>query len=565
MIIGVLLCLLVGLGFSVIPVGHANAVPPEVEIDHVVSITRGGVILVNDTFRVHATDGVPLSHLPIGVHQNFTQHLVSIAAASASGEPLAVGGDGVDDATDLFWWDVSLPSPVEPTETVTFSTAFVFSTLLNYTTSDPTIYTAHFPMYPAVPFNAASCQVEIQLPMTVTLNMSSWGNTTTALIQPLAGHANQTAFVAFTGTLQYCECTSLQRAIIIEAWGATHAYDTYALQNIGKDTMYSVECPLPNNASEVSAYDEFGPLKTSEKEVDGRRYGVVVSRYPLRGLENTSPVHDAYSFTLHYRLAPGEPAAETPSVTTHYLDIEGFPYPDWTVADFHLQITFPEGASYTYATPTPTEVTQTLYTQAITYTATNMTYLQPYPLTVHYDYNPFWSAFRPTLWIGLATMAVGGVVFLRKGKGVPPLTPSSADMTEVQSFLEVYTERLGLWRELEDLEHDLETRRIRRKGYNRRRRTLVHHLSVLAKEAATYQQRVNRQGDEYAHLTQQLQDAEREVRAAHTELNRLMTQRRRGRLAENEYRTLWETGEEKLQQARTAMENAIQTLRQLGE
>ncbi len=290
-----------------------------------------------------------------------------------------------------------------------------------------------------------------------------------------------------------------------------------------------------------------------------------MTRYPLRGLEITVPVHDAYSFTLHYRLAPEEPVAEAPSVTTHVLDVAGFPCPDWTVADFHLQITFPEGATVTHAAPSPLEDTQTLYTQAIAYTATNMTCLQPYPLIVHYEYNPFWSAFRPTLWIGLATMAVGGVVVLRKGKGVPPPTPSSADTTEIQSYLEVCTERMGLWRELEDLDNDLETRRIRRKGYNRRRRTLIHRLSVLAKEAASYQQRVSRQGDEYAHLTQQLENAEGEVRSTHTELDRLKTQWQRGRLAENEYRALRETGEEKLRRARTAMEGAIQALRQLAE
>ncbi len=565
MTVGFLLCLLVLPVLSVVPMGHADAVPPELEIDHVVSITRGGVIIVNDTFRLHPTDGAPLSSLPVGFHQNFTKHLVSVAAVGAHGEALDVAVDGVDDATEIHWWTVNLPDVAASTETVTCSVVFVFSTPLNYTTSDPTIYTARFPMYPAVPMNAASCRVEIRLPTAATLNMSSWGNTTTALIQPLVGHANQTAVVAFTGTLQYLECTALQRAIVIEAWGATRAYDTYVLRNIGKSTLYSVECPLPDNASEVAAYDEFGPLKTSEKEVEGRRYGVVVTRYPLRGLENTRPIHDAYSFTLHYRLAPGEPTAEASSVTTYILDVEGFPCPDWTVADFHLQITFPEGATHTYAAPSPLEVTQTLYTQTIAYTATNMTCLQPYPLTVHYDYNPFWSAFRPTLWIGLVTMTVGGVAVLRKRKGAPPPTLPGADITEVQSYLEVCTERMGLWQELEDLENDLENRRIRRKGYNRRRRTLVHRFSILAKEAATYQQRVNRQGDEYAHLTQQLEDAEGEVRSTYAELDRLKTQRQRGRLAENEYRALREASEEKLRQARTTMEGAIQALRQLAE
>jgi hypothetical protein len=563
LITGFSLFLLVLSALTLVPPAHANALTPELEIDHSISITRGGVLIVNDTIRVQNMDAEPISRLPIGFHRDFAKHLDDVYASSALGEPLTVRQDDVDDAADIFWMSVELPEAIEPNEVFTFSVAFAFSKLLNYTTSDPTLYTAIFPKYPAFPFDAASCRVDIRLPTATTLNMSSWGNATTYLKQPLEGNANQTASVSFNGTLQYLECTVLGREVVIESWGAIRAYDTYAIRNIGKETVQSIECPLPDNASEVTAYDEFGPLKTTETEVDGRRYGVVGCRYPLRGEENALPVHDAYSFTLQYRLTPGAHATGLPSITSHRIDVEGFPCPDWTVDDFHLQMTFPEGAAYTHAAPPPAAMAQSLYTQSITYTASNVTCLQPYPLTVSYDYSPFWSAFRPTLWIGLATMAVGGVAVLRKGKAPPPPTLPSTDMEGSQSYIEAGTERIGLWRELEDLENDLANRRIRRKGYNRRRRTLLQRLSVLTNEAATYKNQVNRRGDEYAELTQRLEDAEKEVRTTHAEIDRLKTQLQRGRLPQNEYRMLREACDERLRKARTGMEGVILELRQL--
>ena len=161
-------------------------------------------------------------------------------------------------------------------------------------------------------------------------------------------------------------------------------------------------------------------------------------------------------------------------------------------------------------------------------------------------------------------MAVGGVAVLRKGKAPPPPLPST-DTEGSQSYIEAGTERIGLWRELEDLENDLENRRIRRKGYNRRRRMLLQRLSVLTNEAATYKNQINRRGSEYAELTQRLEDAEKEVRTTHADIDRLKTQLQRGRLPQNEYRTLREACDERLRKARTGMEGVILELRQLGD
>jgi hypothetical protein len=426
------------------------------------------------------------------------------------------------------------------------------------------VYTAVFPKYPALPFDAASCNVEVNIPTETTLNTSSWGNSTVFLKSPLEGNSNQKAFVSFIGTLQYVEGTFLWRDIVIESWGAIRSYDKYDIRNIGKDELLGIECPLPDNASEVTAYDNFGPLNTAEKEVNGKKYVIVESRYPLRGEENSIQFHDSYSFTIQYRLATSEYSTGSTSLTSHQIEIEAFLCPDWTVENFELTMTFPEGAVFTQASPPPAEPTsQNLYTQSITYTTTNVTCLNKYPITVNYDYNTFWSALRPTLWIGLATIAVGGVAFLRKGKAQKP-SPVPSTVTEgIMSYIEAVTERMGLWRELEDLENDLDNRRIRRKGYNRRRRILRQRLSALNKEVANYENRVNRRGDEYTELTQRLREAESEVRRAHTEIDRLKNQLQRGRLSQNAYMKRRDASDERLRKARTVIEEAILKLKRL--
>jgi hypothetical protein len=357
----------------------------------------------------------------------------------------------------------------------------------------------------------------------------------------------------------------LWREIVIESWGTTRSYDKYEVRNIGKDAFQVIECPLPDNASEVTTYDDFGPIQSTERELNGKKSAVVECRYPLRGEENSIQVHDSYSFTIQYRLKTREYTTGLTSLTSHQIEIEGFLGPDWTVENFELIMTFPEGAEYTQASPTPEETSQNLYTQSITYTTTNVTCLNKYPLTINYDYNMFWSAFRPTLWIGLATIAVGGVTFLRKGKAQKPTPLPSTDMEGIRSYIEACIERMGLWRELEGLENDLDNRRIRRKGYNRRRRNLRQRLGALNKEVANLESRVNQRGDEYTELTQRLEEAESEVRTTHTEIDRLKNQLQRGRLSQNAYQKRRDDCDERLRKARTVIEEAILKLRRLSD
>ncbi len=542
---------------------HATTSTPKIELKHSIQITRFGLIIVNDTISIQNDDAEPITSFMIGFHKDFTKNLDNATAATALGEQLTINGETVDTSTNIYWMSVDLPEAIEQNESFNFSAAFAFSKLINFTVSEPTVYTAIFPKYPALPFEAASCRVEINIPTETTLNMSSWGNSTTYLQSPLEENSNQTASVSFIGTLQYVECTFLWREIIIESWGTTSSYDKYEVRNIGKDAFRVVECPLPDNASEVTAYDDFGPLQTIERELNGKKSAAVEFRYPLRGEENSIQVHDSYSFTIQYRLKTSEYITGPTSLTSHQIEIEGFPCPDWTVENFELKITFPEGAEYTHASPTPEETSQNLYTQSITYTTTNVTCLNKFPLTINYDYNTFWSAFRPTLWIGLATIAVGGVTFLRKGKAPKPPPLLSTDTEGIRSYIEACIERMGLWRELEDLENDLDNRRIRRKGYNRQRRNLRQRLSALNKEVTNYENRVNQRGDEYTELTQRLGEAESEIRKTHTEIDRLKNQLQRGRLSQNAYRKRRDACDERLRKARTVIEEVILKLRRL--
>jgi hypothetical protein len=550
--------------FSSVTPTFANALTPEIELGHSIQITRGGLIIVNDTISLQNNDLEPITSFNIGFHKDLAKNLDSATASTAFGEKLTIRKESVDYMTDIYWMSINLPEAIEQNESFIFSASFAFSKLINYTISEPTVYTAIFPEYPALQFEAASCMVEINIPTETTLNMSSWGNSTTYLKSPLEENLNQTAFVSFIGTIQYVEGTFLWRDIVIESWGITRSYDKYEIRNIGIYELQGIECPLPDNASEVTAYDDFGPLENVEKEVDGKKYAVVESRYPLRGEENLIQVHDSYSFTIQYRLETSEFTTGLTSLTSHQIEIEAFPCPDWMVENFELKVTFPEGGEYTQASPPPAETSQNLYTQSITYTTTNVTCLNKYPITINYDYNTLWSAFRPTLWIGLATIAVGGVAFLRKGKAPKPTPLPSTDTEVIRSYIEVCTERMGLWRELEDLENDLDNRRIRRKGYNRRRRILRQRLSTLNKEVANYENRVNRQGDDYTELTKRLREAESEVRTTHTEIDRLKNRRQRSRLSQNAYRRLRDACDERLQKARGVIEEVILELRRLA-
>ncbi len=542
---------------------NANPSTPIVELKHTIQVTRGGLILVIDTISVHNADIEPITSFSIGFHKNYVNNLDNATAVTSLGKPLAIGAGHVDTEHNIYWLDLSFPEPITQNQDFGFSVVFAFSKLINYTDFESVLFTALVPKYPALTMEAASCTVEINLPEETTFFESSWGNATSYVKRPLEENSNQTGSVTFAGTLQYVEFPVARRSIVIDAWGNILAFDYYEIRNIGVDDVYGLSFTLPSNADEVTAYDAYGTLTTDIEEAVDNASVFVTFRYPLRGEYESVPFHDSYSCTIQYRLKKSEHVNQTTPLSSYQIAVEVFPCPDWTIRSLETKITFPEGAKYAQASPSPQRTSQDLFTQSITYTAKNVTQNNRYTLSITYDYNIFWSAFRPTLWIGIATVTVGGIAVLRKGKKPKPSPTPSKDTELVMTCIEACNERMSLWIELENLEKDFENRRIRRKDFNRRRRIFTQRITSLNKEISNYESGVRRMGPKYAELVTKLKTAAGEVQAMRAEINRLKNQLRSGRLSKNAYRKQREPYEKRIQRAKEMIEEALIDLRRL--
>lgn len=547
---------------SMAPV-NANPSTPLVELRHTIQVTRGGLIIVNDTISLHNADVEPITSFSIGFHKDFAKNLDNATAFTPLGKQLTIGEGDVDNEHNIYWMDLSFQEPIRQNQDFGFSAVFAFSKLINYTDFEPILFTALIPQYPALTTEAASCTVEIKLPDEATFFESSWGNSTSYVKRPLEENSNQTGSVTFAGTLQYMEFTVARRNIVIDSWGNILSYDYYEIRNIGVYDVYGLSFTLPSNAEEVIAYDAYGPLTTEIEETSGKESVFVTFRYPLRGEYDSVPFHDSYSCTIHYNLKRSEYVTQTTPLSSYQIELEAFSCPDWTITSLETKITFPEGAEYTQASPSPERTSQDHITQSITYTTNNLTQNNRYYLSINYEYNVFWSAFRPTLWIGIATITMGGIAFLRKGKKAKPSPAPSKDTELVMRCIEVCNERMGLWIELENLEKDFENRRIRRKDFNRRRRIFIQRITSLNKEVSNYESGVSRMGANYAELITKLREAAAEVRTMHSEINRLKNQLRRGKLSKNAYRKQREPYDKRVQRAKAVIEEVIIDLRHL--
>jgi hypothetical protein len=547
---------------SMAPV-NANPSTSLVELKHAIQVTRGGLIIITDTISLHNTDVEPIISFSIGFHKDYATNLDNATAFTSLGKPLTIREGDVDAEHDIYWLDLSFPEPITQNQDFGFSVVFAFSKLINYTDFEPILFTALVPKYPALTTEAASCTVEISLPEETTFFESSWGNATSYVKQPLEENSNQTGSVTFAGTLQYMEFPVAGRKIVIDAWGNVLADDYYEIHNIGIYDVYGLSFTLPSNAEEVTAYDAYGPLTTDIEETGENGSVYVTFRYPLRGEYNGVPFHDSYSCTIQYHLKKSEHMTQTTPLSSYQIAVEMFSCPDWTIKSLETEITFPEGADYIQASPSPTRTSQDLFTQSITYTTNNLTQNNSYALSIIYDYNVFWSAFRPTLWIGIATITIGGIAALRKGKQPKPSPTPSKDTEEVLRCIEACNERMGLWLELENLEKDFENRRIRRKDFNRRRRIFTQRITSLDKEISNYESGVKRMGPKYAELITKLKAAAGEVHTMRSEIKRLKNQLRSGRLSKTAYEKQREPAEKRIQGAKAVIEEVIVDLRRL--
>ena len=148
-------------------------------------------------------------------------------------------------------------------------------------------------------------------------------------------------------------------------------------------------------------------------------------------------------------------------------------------------------------------------------------------------------------------------MYLRKQKQISTPIRPDPNIRIVQSLVDACGERTGLWNQIETLENDFDNRQIRRKDFNRRRRILIQRLSALNNEISTLSKRVSALGSPYKEQIIRLTQVETEYQAKRTEITRLRTQLRRGRLSSNAYKQEKSDRDKTLQRIKATIDDIV--------
>jgi hypothetical protein len=365
-------------------------------------------------------------------------------------------------------------------------------------------------------------------------------------------------------------CDSAIRELTLDVWGNAYVHDTYYFRNVGDEWIIWVGVQLPNAASDLLVYDHIGRIDFTVRDADAAKWVEFKSRYPVRG----ATYQDAYSFTVNYRLG----------VATFLVDFEGpvrlsIPLAPWeymvedsgqirhegncTVDAYRVLVVLPEGAGFRQSTPEGA-VSQNLFTASIQFAVHNVSAANPQDITVEYGYSPLWAAFRP----GLLTVAVAvvlGLVLLYRRRQRPP-APSIPVVTGrhvevVRLYVSVCDERLNLQTQLDSVEQAYQDRGMRRRDYNRKRRIVEERLRKLDNEYRRIRAEFRSLGPRYLELADRVEKADSEARIMQSNLARLGSQRRAGKITRAVYNKLSGGYRQNADRARAVVEAIVIELR----
>lgn len=545
-IIAALLLLIIPITMQVSPIWAATQ--SDIAIKHDIEITFGGLVIITDVISIQNTGTTPLTHFQIGFPTTLTEYFEIITAQSPSSESLSIDLIGLDTVSNIYWYDIIFSQNISVGENYDFTVTYAFSQLITYNSTNLE-HRVSFPEYPAVSSNVTSCESTIRFAEGTAFTNSSWGNVTQTTQAPLQANYNQTGWATYTGSQRLIDCPFAVRNIILDSWGNSLIYDTYHVRNTGSEILYFFDFPLPPTAESVKAYDGFGPLSMFVSERGESNAARVTFRYPLRGDQGTTSSRDGYTVTIHYQQPTQNQLTAPTPLTSLTLNLQVLSSQNFIIEKQTIQVTLPEGAIYLQATPTPSN-TSALLTPSITYSHQKVAPFTTLQFSLLYDFNVFWATFRPTLWLGIIILCVVAIIYVRRQKQAVPASLPDQNTSLIYTLIDACGERTGLWNQLETLENDFDNRRIRRKDFNRRRRILIQKLSTINNEIATFSKRVSALGIHYQGYIARLTQAETEFRATRTEMARLRTQLRRGRLSSDIYK-----------QEKTEQDKAIQRIK----
>ncbi len=329
------------------------------------------------------------------------------------------------------------------------------------------------------------------------------------------------------------EAISYKRTITLDNWYYAHIREEITMQCLGvspdsmlwdllkKEIWISFAMQelhlYIDNAQDVVVYDELGKLvpKQGSEIAQLNRINIFL-RGPIIGGE-------IKSFTIDYKLKLEEVLEY--EKTEYVLKTLGLPKVDFHVANFDLDIVFPQGARFQYLTfgNQPTEYI-TGYTgvflnigrrQTVSLSMVNITRYDNLQISASYTMNDLSYFIQPLIFaliIFIACLCYVGLRILRKDIIEKILiTPESREEVPIeliQKFVESYEEKTALQLRISELDLKRRKKKIKAKEYDYQRKILESKMRELIKNLDTIKRNLKEKGKKYSDSIQKIEITE---------------------------------------------------------
>jgi len=371
---------------------------------------------------------------------------------------------------------------------------------------------------------------------------------------PMEAYTTESIVLNMTSTAQFIvRVPHLSREIRFSEDGTIRVSDTYDFENLA-GSVSTIQLTLPQNSSDVMAYDLIGSLWDSPQQGPeisvGPRYSGGI------GSNRT------FTFIIKYQVDPRTYVKQTEWWGANNCKFTLFSNLKYWVADkLETTVIVPDGFTVKNVFPSPSSTSGSLFYRNLKYEVTDVTPYTDLGLSLEYSYTPFWSGSLLLAWLGiLELVVVASFIVARVRKPAALKIPVPSD--KLKQFVELYDGRTALRLELDRMAEDLARGALNKHEYRRRRRGIELRTGELDRALQPLKQDLRAFHPRYAEMILRMERAEAEIEANRLGEEHFRTQYRAGKISKEAYERALQDLSRRVDKAREIIETSLVTLRE---
>ena len=531
-----------------------------VKVNRVAQIGGWGLVTVNDTFTIWNNSTAVLGNVPIGLPRDFMSGLKHLAARDDQNRVLTIDRD-LDSSSETYWFKVNFAKALAYNENYTFTVTSLFTNVL---VPVPAGFQYRFVTTPILQVKGTSenmtiiagAQSEFSIPQGLNLTETLEGGYArlSGYFAPIESYTTRSIVLNMTSTAQFIvRVPHMSREVRFGEDGTIRVSDTYDFENLA-GSISTIQLTLPQNSSDVMAYDLIGSLWDSPQQGPDISVG---PRYSGGIGSNRT-----FTFTMKYQVDPRGYVKQIQwwgANNCKFALLSNLKY--WVIDKLETTVIVPDGFTVRSVFPSPSSTSGSLFYRNLKYEVTDVTPYTDLGLSLEYSYTPFWSGSLLLAWLGIFELVVvASVVVVRVRKPAALKIPVPSD--KLKQFVELYDGRTALRLELDRMSEDLARGALNKHEYRRRRRSIELRMGELDRALQPLKQDLKTFHPRYAEMTLRMERAEAEIEANRLGEEHFRTQYRAGKISKEAYERALQDLSRRVDKAREIIETSLVTLRE---